>query len=359
MRLSRVGVVLALLGSGCTLTLEFDGLSETETTEASIECTTLESKGKADCYVAANLEPGSIGGGEIVIDWKQVPEREVTGGFVNGNELVFAVRVGVGEDQGALIGVDLDTGDRRLVAGVIQDADGTTREKGSGPFLGGIAAIAPVATGWMAHLWDGYTMQGHRVSIDPETGDRGGPVPVGGECPEVNLNPRSTSVLGSDGSVFVAYQALLPDEKGIARLTDESCDLIPVTGAAPDVIARVGDRIWFLDIDDSKLGALDPQTKNVEWVPGLEGYPLGLEALSVDGESAWAIGTKPSLFYDRVNVATGVTIRLELAAGPAGLQVRHAPHVWPHPDGERLILELDGAIVVLNPTTGKSAILSY
>jgi hypothetical protein len=97
----------------------------------------------------------------------------------------------------------------------------------------------------------------------------------------------------------------------------------------------------------------------VEWVPGLEGYPLGLEALSVDGESAWAIGTKPSLFYDRVNVATGVTIRLELAAGPAGLQVRHVPHVWPHPDGERLILELDGAIVVLNPTTGKSAILSY
>jgi hypothetical protein len=359
MRSSRVGIVFAFLASGCTLTLEFDGLAGTETSDASIECTTLQSKGKPECNVVAKLEPGSIGGG-IVIDWKQLPERVVTGGFVNGNELVIAVRIGVGQNEGALLGVDLATGARRLVAGVITDAQGTTRERGSGSYLGDVAAVSPVASGgWMAHLWNGSTPEGHRVSLDPDTGSRGGPVPVGDECPQENLYPRPGSVIAADGSIFLAYEAASPDDNGIVRLGDESCELIPVPLSAPNVIARVGSRISFLDAGDAKLGSLDPQSKLVEWVPGLDGYPLGLEALSVSGESAWAIGTLPSLFYDHVNVSTGITTRLKLAQGPAALQVQHAPHVWPHPDGERLLLELDGAIVVLDPGTGESAILSY
>lgn len=357
MCLSRVGIVFVLLTSGCTLTLEFDGLAETETTEASIECTTLESKGKADCNVVANLEPGSIGSG-IVIDWKQTPEREVTGGVVNGNELVFAVRIGVGQNEGVLIGVDLETGERRLVAGVIENAEGTVLEQGTGPYLGDIAAVASVSTaGWMAHLWDGSTMQGSRVSID-SSGARGGPVTVGDECPEENLNPRSMSVVAADGSIFVGYRAYVPDESGIARLTDTGCELIPVN-AAPNVLALVDARIWFLDSDSGKLGAIDPETKALDWVPGLDGYPLGGEALSVASETAWTIGKEPSLFYDRVNVVTGTTSRLALALGPAALQVQQTPHVWPHPDGQRLVLELDGAIVLLDPATGKSTILSY
>lgn len=361
MRFAGVCGALGLLASSCTLTLEFDGLAEskTETEDASIECASVKSKGKPECNVVANLEPGSIGSG-IVIDWKHAPEREVTSGFVDGNELVVAVSVGLGEDEGAIVAVSLANGERKLVAGMIQDANGTPLSQGGGSALADIAAIAPVdAGGWVAHLWNGFTMLGTRISVDPLTGDRGPGIFVGQECPEENLHPNSrSSIVAADGSIFLPYQAFLPDEYGIAKLTDTSCELIPMPGADPNVLARVGDRIWFLDAT-ARVGELDPLTGDVTWVPGPGGYPPGLAALFTDGDTAWTIGTDPSLFYDRVDTATGETSRITLALGPAALQVRHAPHLWPHPDGQQLVLSLDGAVVVLNPTTGQSSIVSY
>lgn len=363
MRFVGVCSTLALLGSSCTLTLEFDGLAESQPESgsggASAECTSVASKGKPECNVVANLAPGSIGSG-VVIDWKQTPEREVTGGFVNGNELVVTVSVGVGLNDGAILGIDLTTGERRLVAGMIRDAKGTPLSVGGGSELGDIASVAPVdAGGWVAHLWDGYTMQGTRISVDPHSGDRGPGIPIGQECPDENLVPNArSSVVGRDGAIYFPYHAFLPVEFGIAKVTDESCELIPVD-ADPRVLARVGDRIWFLDLDAGKAGALDPTTGDVEWVPGLEGHPHGLAALFVEGSTAWTIGTEPSLFYDRIDITTGDTSRIPLTLGPAALQVRHTPHLWSHPDAQRLVLELDGAVVALNPTTGDSSIVSY
>jgi hypothetical protein len=331
MRALTISAALLLLG--CSVSLEFDGL--------------------AGARGEQPLEPGSVGSG-IAPAWEQLPITEIVDGFVVGRELVAAVRVHGNSHDGALLAVDLDSGARRLVAGALTDVDGMPWDVGSGPWLDDLRAARVLADGsWAVLLWDGSELGGEVLTVDPVDGDRTTRHSLGASCEGVDVYASGAApALGESGEIWLPYWASGPD--GVLRIDQASCERIEIAVGSASVLADAGDALLFVDGDTGSLGSIDHATHDVGWVSG--SGAAGARGLAVLADDAFTIGAEPEPVYARWALGSGERTPLEVT-GPARAAAQYAPNLWR--DGARLVVELDGAIALIELDTGESRILSY
>jgi hypothetical protein len=330
MRAPVLALVLTL--PGCSVTLEFDGLA-----------------GKENAAVG----PGSVGTG-IVPDWEKLPITEIVDGFVRGRELVVAVREHGNAKDGALLGIDLDTGARRLIAGKLADAAGQTWSVGGGSYLEDLHAVRELADGsFAALLWDGASLGGHVLPVDLESGDRGTARSLGAACDGLDLYASGVSpLLGPNGEIWLPYESTGAD--GVLRIDESACRTFELGLEDITALSDAGDALWVADSASATLGAIDHATDVVSALPGA-GAP-STRALTVASDTIWTAGGSEEPEYARVALPSGQRSPL-IVRGPAAIRPNRPPNLWL--DGERMIVELDGKVCAIDPDTGESGVLSY
>lgn len=341
-----LGVVLL---TGCSLTLGVDELSQGDGSCA-------DRPASDPCHPIDDLTPGSVGSG-IALPWVGLPRYEVVGGVVHAGELVVAVRVRSNDPKGALLGVDVQSGARRLLSGWVTDAQGTPTEAGSGSYVGDLRAISEDGNGYLLHSWQGFDFSGRLYRVNPDTGERSylGDIGKSG-CPDAVAGPYWPDDI--DSLVLDASAALLSTSgfgfAGAARVNADGCTSIPIDRDGPFLFAR---RTADVVIADTKTGALGTLTNDApSWI-GQDG--VAVRAFTVSGAVAWLYRPTKPPSLTRVMLDTNERTTTELGVGPARVAPERRPHLWPHPDGKRLLLELDGAIVTVDPASGHSRTLSY
>ncbi len=342
MRLASFLGFALLNASGCTVTLDLDRLSEGG------------SGGKTGC--AAEVKPGCVGAG-VVIPWDRLPKREIVGGFVDAGELLLAVRVHGALDQGAVLGVDLQTGQRTIRAGWIEDANGTPHTAGFGPALRDVRSIARLSDGsWRAHLWDGFTFEGATYPIDPKTGKVGTDTRVGLLCPNLASATfwpdPADSVMNASGTVLLSVDGISLD--GIATLTKSQCDATALPSEGPFVLATTADAVWYADSTTGELGKIPNGSLVAEGVA--EGSAGGrVRALAIAEGAAYLYRAPSTLevFDTKQQARRSVSVALD-----AGVPV-NAPNLIVRPGQPPLLMESDGRILTLDPATGATTLLSY
>ncbi len=349
MRALSCCTLLALCCAGCSLTLGVDELSG-----GSGSCR--DHASSASCRAVADLTPGSVGHG-IALPWLSLPRYDVVGGLLHESELVVAVRVHGTDPMGALLGIHTADGTRRLISGWVQDADGTPTEAGSGSYLGDLRAVGSDADGWIAHSWQGFDFRGDLIRVDPASGKRSYLGNIGADCPEAVgaaywPDDADSLVLGA-GEVLVSVSGL--DFDGVARVNADGCAPVPLDRNGPYLLARRDEKLVVADTTTGNVGTLVGDT--ISWLPSADAVEPA--ALAIDGAQAWLYLSAPTPALIQVDLATGSRTTFELGSGPARWAPERTPHLWPHPDGKRLLLELDGAIVVVDPIGGDSRTLSY
>jgi hypothetical protein len=336
--------------ASCSLSLDLDRLSAGD-----VECQ------QPPCEDPPYTGPGSVGSG-IVIPYDQLPRREIVGGFVQDDALYVAVRVQATKssyDQGAILSVDLATGHRELVSGFILDRAGLEHERGSGPRMGDLHSVRARTDGrWVVHLWNRLGFTGDRVSIDPASGARTSEPGVGMQCPvepgvSFNFPVPDTSVLDRQGEVYVSVGG--KPLKGLGQLTHDACPLFDLTPlAGPFWLATVQDWIGFADADSGTLGLFDTVASQISFIPG-ENSALGeVLGFAIGPSRAWLFRAPNVL--EAVDTTSGQRIGypIEGLAPP-----QDPPDLWVHPDGARVLVELDGRILIVDPEPGSSKVLSY
>lgn len=347
-------IILALAPLGCSVTLDFDGLAKRRAD--AIDCARPEADDEPSCNATGELQPGSIGDG-IAPSWKTSPLTEIVGGFVpsGGNELVIAVRVQDNTNDGALIRVDLATGNRSLIAGQLH-VGANLYDVGSGPYLDDVRSARELADGWAALVWDGSELGGNVYTFDPVTHTTLSSRRLGASCESAPPDVAASGVppvLGDDAEIWLPYEASDTSD-GVLRISELECEKIDLGVDAVGALAEQDGALWFIDGADGSLGRLELATKKVAMI----GAPLAARAFVAGEGEVWTAALVPTLELSRVELGSGLDTPIAMN-GPASLRVQRSPDFWLHPDGTRLIAELDGAITSIDPERGESAVISY
>ena len=334
-----------LLCMSCSISIDIDRLSE----------------GNSLCTDGCTQKqvPGSVGGG-IVVPWDALPKREIVGGFVDGDRLVVAVRVHGEGIQGAVLSIALDTGNREILSGAIEDAY-STEHVGSWGVLKDVRSLSRLESGsWGAHLWTGFDFKGTSISIDPVTGKTGSGMPVGGNCPAVGEGTFWPDGLNSsvdiDGSAFISVgRTAQQGGRGVARVTDVFCEMTDLTPTGPFLLSPQPDGVWYVDQPTAALGRLPRGTSSPE--PVAKGSAGGeVRAFAMNATQAYLFRAPDSL--ETVDLQDGSRSSVALSLSNEQLP-QNPPDLFPNPANGKVLLESDGRIFVVEPSTGSTTLISY
>lgn len=338
------------------------------------------------CEFPMNLSPGEVGGGPSLrsIYRGSFGNPEISGGFADaaGNRLVAAVTLGsdTSNDYGAIVTIDLDSGDRTVVSGEFEDSRSGLTMVGAGQSFGEAFDVRAGVDGW--YVWGSLAL----VRVDPATGDRTDlwDAPAN-PCPCRNVNGISMAA----GAAGEAYLSMYNPGNGIAEIADGSCGAatlvghsdpsmdvgggLVVTSTLWEALQRDGDRLYaslggflvYVDlVTGDRIGVSSPDR-----ALGVGDADLGRYGLAVHGDRVWTAGSSTSRSVEGYRqFATVVAADVETGDREVFYGALNTPlvtggdsdeRVWVHPDGETLIMSMDGAVFRYDPATGNAFVLSY
>lgn len=374
-----------LVAQGCSLVLGDGGLSGggapldggleggfSRPPPSLVDCRDPNHSGDFACRTIETLEPGSVGQGPAPI-WVQnsIRKLQVVGGAIHAGELFLAVRSSENLGQGGVLGVDLATGARRLVSGTLLTTEGSLTQ-GTGDNFAELAGVG-FGGGLFAHIWPewgGFT--GFIYDIDAHSGDHTTRT-IGDKCESALPQPLSKEgwifpAVAPDTTVYLAAVNLQGEH--IVRVLGDECDLfatLTLPGSLQSMRWQNG-QLWLVDNAGSTLQSMDLSTgkttavsQTTPAVPGLEPITLGNQSVAVDGNTAWTVGSafEGGFHLVEVNVATGERKLHAEDVGPARTSAYFPKHVFVHPTLAAVIVVMDGAVILYDPATDESNVLSY
>lgn len=353
--------------------------------------------------------PGNIGDGPpLDIDGSSV---RVHHGFVDaeGNRLVLVVdAIYIHDGNGAIFGVDIDTGERSIISGTAHDPRTGAQMVGDGPLPGHFYDVQPGPDGWVALIDTGDIRSFHLMNIDPATGARTMPENdlADGEWPgcstsalmDATAYPYWTAyvtgngdagpslTVADDGTVFLPISAGPTcagdngDIEGIIAIHDGECRVVSLASHFQDRCTEIAvgsgpsfasmrtirwhdGKIYAAQIDGS-LMMIDAATGDREFVAsdrvgtgvpiadagqlafGPDGTLWAILDARADGSGGFQIGT-----VDYASTGDRVTT-------PASLSNPY-PSIYPHPSEPLVFAADDDVVWILDPASGNRNVFSY
>jgi hypothetical protein len=405
-------VVFTLLGS-----LAVGALAQQSALVTLIDCS--KDAGNLKCKRLDPKQAGSIGDGPA---FAQGIGDEITGGFIKGDKLIVSSRP---TQHGAIIEVDLKTGNRTLIAGSVD----TSEYKGSGVkykdfngkeqeayLLDGISGVRPLANGNYAALI-ATTQRLVILEVDAKTGDSKllwasnvAPdasrktfenLPSEMFCASSGDNDNRPNIGGStmevakDGSFYVwAGDNPIATGLGMYQIKDGVCKPISTYSSAGKNKTGSGFMLTAASTINTSASLLMPDGKIMSifssftagtalmiWDPAtgsrtalsFKGSTIAKSkgkgddivgrsglAMNADGIYTVSIG---ELSLQRIDPATGDRSSLLIKSGPLnqmnGRMDDDLQKVWAIPNSSLLLMSFNNAIMLINPKTGSSNVLSY
>jgi hypothetical protein len=396
---------VTVLLSGCSVALDFDSLSSSPSTtefdggddggdgatESSgslalpIDCAAAENVKHPKCVPPRHQSAGSVGAG-IVLPFGSTG-LGVASGFLGDEALVLAVDGP--QDEGGILRIDLASGDRTLVSGFLTDLAYERRERGSGPSLAHTWDVAPLSDGsWIAAK---HVLPRSLVRIDPATGDRSqelswsslacGQGPLGDLRPLAGTMPH-LEVDSADGLLWLV-QNPSGTAAGLVRWKGGSCRVVAYheqessefdVGEGPRALGNVrdmrvlGDSLWILSGHVPGVVRLDLETGNRTVVSrsdspqiGAGSAKIGVHSLAPAPDRIWTVGPLISSLFalTRVNPTSGDREGHRPTFGPILDSYVSSSQVWLEPLSPLVVMEVDDAILLFDPATDNSNVLSF
>ena len=335
----------------------------------------------------ASSAAGTIGSGPAIQGSSGFPS--IGGGFIDGNRLVAAVEMGSQyDDQGGLFAFDLDSGNRTLLSGKIESAATGPVTVGSGPDLGNVRSVAQSAGQWFAVVSKGSTQPTSIVRVDPKTGNRtafasfDGTQKCAGSTAKLNVDAGSIAV-GPDGTAYLSVGNMSNAVGIIAVKSGGACSIVTMSGAGGFETKGTGPTIESLDhyasltVDGGKLWALHGMSNSLMTIDLATGnrarvssgesstrvgpgdVKMGYTSLALAGGKVWTVGSwggSSTATITEVATSNGARTGHDTVSGPVS---RDAPTgVWVHPTKPFLVLVVDDSLVLYDPKTFGSTLLS-
>lgn len=340
--------------------------------------------------------PGAVGAGPH-FSYGAFPA--ITGGFLDAGTDRLIVSAVFGSDSvnpsGAIVAVDLHTGDRTFVSGDYVDEGGTPHAFGSGESITYFTDVKAGPSAWYAlgQIVDGGGKEDVLAAIDPTSGARQVIWREGNNtCPawgNGKIGPVIDSLaVGPDGTVYVAFSNN-PAQAGVGVLgidpsggckivsrvhcSGSDCSLTVGSGPDPDWLGGYfkgmsfgGGLIWGVEWQTHSLFSVDPVTGNRSRVSstysGLPGGDIGSGPdLGVEGvvyRDASTLFTSGGTVVAVDGTSGDRTAVLVAPSGPMKVQDPSGT-VFLHTNPSWLLLVQKTAIVVLDTKTGNNNVLSY
>ncbi len=330
------------------------------------------------CRTVDTLQPGTIGGG-VIIDWRSPLGNgnlrlDVVGGVVHGQELLMAVRRDDPTGEGGIVGVHLESGERRLISGSLGSPSGGMTSQGLGDGFVGLSGVGVSSSGNPFALllppFQGFS--GFVLDIDSATGNRT-TRSVGQKCeqvlpPSLQVQPTVRPAVLADSSFYTLGQNL--QAEWIVRITGEQCELLdqaPLDAGVESITWHQG-QLWFVDQFGSSLVSFDTTSGKSKLVsasaaskPAFEDNPIGSGDLAVGDSFVYGAGGEllNAFRLMEVNRLSGARRVLAKTIGPARSDPKTRQLVFVHPTRAALLLVIDGAVVVYDPANGNNNVLSF
>lgn len=286
-------------------------------------------------------------------------------GFRDGNSLVVGASTGTGtggRDLGAIVSIDLVTGERRILAGAYANPAVGVFEVGTGLSLGGpVNDVQPGAThadGTRALYAIGA---GGLVRVDAngsiEVLWRGARVCTGESS---TASPRTTTLaVSADERVYLAdtLSRIVAYDPATNRCSVVSSS---ITGRGPTMyqvhaLRFGGDSLWALDLDS--LFRIDPSTGTRVRVSsatyshevGAGDRDLGTDRMDASDDGVWTAAEEGT--FVRVDPVTGERAQIDHRRGPSGSSL---DGVWRDPAAPLVFATIGPGVLVMNTLTGNS-----
>jgi hypothetical protein len=320
---------------------------------------------------------------------------EIRFGFVDtaSNRLVVAVEMGVQADgNGMILGVDLASGNRTMLSGQYQDPATGTTTKGTGPDLDDVWDVKGAPDGsWVAIVYRSSTLNRQIVRIDPATGNRtsllnAGSVACTGASNSITPDYSGGLAVGDDGSLYLPLDGNPQGSGyGIAKFSGSPliCSVTSLTGATnagdnkgsgPANVAvlrglqfQTG-KVWAIADQTASLFSVDVATGNRLRVSSSDssttvgtGGTLGVVDLAIGHSVDWTIGQYAGGMFQLASVdpSTGNRTAYMGSRGPVVSAQASNPGVWVYPGSSLLVLTLDNAFILYEPSNDNSNTFSW
>jgi hypothetical protein len=342
-----------------------------------------------------------IGGGPSLVG---LANAHYSGGFIDGNELIVAAYWGASTQQrGMLLGINVETGDRRLISG---DHNGTVR--GSGPGFTYALDARKGANGDYYVMTQSVTPSAPSIfRVNPTTGDRTlawrGQDASFGQCAAGDPAAAAQGIyvqytntgftMDAAGNFYLGYANVQRDGRGLVKISanGQTCSFIAATGARADGLTRgtgpdLGGFVQGFSIRNNKLIAHTTQPKSLVEIDLTTGNRTVLFTTSIAGDigERWSLWDATRNVYWTAGLPSSVTIvaydpaqnkRLDVfqdcgspsfpwfplcpGIGPIKINSLNYGGMWMHPTNGNLLFAHDSvSIVEFEPSTGNSVIRS-
>jgi hypothetical protein len=351
-----------------------------------LDCAKTANQMTPHCARPGSVMAGSLGSGPAFVE---PGLGDLYGGFVDGNRLIAAMAYSAAPATGAVVAVDLDTGDRTVISGSYNDATAGRKTIGTGPDWGTVNDVQPGPDGWYAITSLGV------YRIDPATGTRTLVIDHANTATRCTVGTTTTKAIprkdtiavGPDKSVYLSLSNS-PAGSGVGLVAVKAgvCKIISLGGGPAGSAVGSGatftngylrsirfreGKVWGVELVGKSLMTFDPATLNRSRLSASGTTKVG--SGDADVGVGWfgfpTTGQNPvyTTWYDTLNrqahivpidPANGARAEMTLAPGPANKGGASYPPIWVHPSKPWLLLSLDNAIVQVDIATGASYTLS-
>ncbi|NUP09341.1 MAG: hypothetical protein HOW73_25085 [Polyangiaceae bacterium] len=361
-------------------------------TTLSTDCRMSAKQEEPVCQRGSSLTPGSIGAGPSF----PTDSGSLYGGFVDANRVVVGAYTSGQVSHGSVWSVDVASGDRTLVSGVIVDPIQGELSRGTGPELGtSVLDVEPTTGGqWIA--WTTNSSSPKILRIDPATGNRtlvyepGDMAPCAHAALHYELSYASGSdpvgiAIGSDGTIYAPLgdaDEMTTNDVGIAALsTSGTCSIVTLgsaessrrIGGGPGAdspyrsVVLSGNTLYALSsagqVHAIDIGSGNRTLLSEEGVLG-EGPGTKRDLMALAGDMLWTSGDASSssdlgIRVD-VTIADGTRAAREYYSGPLQGSYDDAKFMIPHPTMSGVaIVTLKDSVVLYEASSGNNLVLSH
>ncbi len=382
-----------------------------------VDCS--KEKANLKCKRLDLKQAGGIGEGPA---FAQGIGDEITGGFIRGDKLIVS---SAPTAHGAIIEVDLKTGNRTLIAGSVD----TSESKGENVkykdnfgksqqayTLNGISSVRPLPNGNYAVLSPG-SRRLEVLEVDAKTGNykllwasnvsddagqktfenlaSGSFCDTAGDRDEHPNLGGGTFEVGKDGSLYLfarenpaatglglfqvkngtckavsSYSSTGKNQTGsgymltAASSVDTNSSVLMPDGKILSVFRSftTGTALMSWDLASGSRTAISFKGATIAKTKGKGDDDVGGSGLTVN-QSGIYTANKGNLELLRIDPANGDRTRIEIKFGPLantnGRLEDDVQHLWAVPNSNLLLISFNNAIIVLDPKTGTSNVLSY
>jgi hypothetical protein len=327
-----------------------------------------------------------------------------SGGFIEGDELIVAAYWGSSTAQrGLLVGIDVNTGDRRLISG---DHNGTVRGAGPG-FTYALDARKGPDNNYYVMTQSVLPSAPTIYRVNPTTGDRTvvwrGQNAAFGQCAAGDPSAQAQGIyvqytnngfaVDAQGAFYVGYANVQRDGRGVVKISanGQTCSFLTATGTRADGLTRgsgpeLGGFVQGFTLRNNKLVVQITQPKSmleIDLTTGNRTELITAQAAGIFGER-WSVWDAARSVYWTAGLQGTVTIAavdparrlimdifsscgttefpwypLCAGTGPIRINSQNYGGIWMHPTNGNLLVAQDSvSIVEFEVATGNSVIRS-